>query len=212
MSFKQFFLLFLCLISMTSSLKGEQPDKKWSILILTMEKRQPVFEKIFQKLTKQIEENGLQDKVEILVFKDNGENTIGKKRNHLLQTSKGEYICYVDDDDDVEDNYISLIYNKLEQEKPDCVSLVGIITFNGQNPRTFIHSIKYDSYFEKDNVYYRPPNHLNPIKRDIAIQFKFPENSFGEDTDWAMQIARSGLLKKEAVVDTPYYFYLYVDK
>ena len=86
---------------------------------------------------------------------------------------------------------------------------MGIITIYGKNPRTFIHSIKYDSWFEKDNVYYRCPNHLNPIRRDIAIRCKFPEKNFQEDLDWSLQIAQSGLLKYEEEITKPYYFYLF---
>ena len=101
-----------------------------------------------------------------------------------------------------------MIYEKL-QKNPDCVSLKGIITFDGANPRIFIHSIKYDHYFEKDGIYYRPPNHLNTIKRSIAIQFQFPNENTFEDTNWAMQIARSKLLNVEEEILEPFYFYNY---
>ena len=67
------------------------------------------------------------------------------------------------------------------------------------------------SYFEQDGVYYRPPNHLNPMKREIAIQFKFPEQYHGEDLCWAMALAQSGLLKTEETITEPYYFYLCSD-
>ena len=187
---------------------GDRP-KTWSILIPTLEKRQELFQKIHKKLTKQIEENHLSDHIEILVACDKGEKAIGKKRNDLMHCSQSEYICFIDDDDDVHDRYIPLIYEKLIHEKPDCINLIGIITFDGKNPKKFIHSIQYRSYFEEKGIYYRPPNHLNPLKREIAIQFTFPSTSFGEDTDWAMQVCRSGLLKKESTIQEPFYFYLY---
>lgn len=151
----------------------------------------------------------MDDKVEVLYFMDNRENSIGFKRNALLRQSCGLYINYIDDDDDVHDHYIRMIYEKLKNN-PDCVSLKGIITFNRENPQIFIHSVQYKTYFQKDGIYYRPPNHLNTIKRSIASQFLFPNQSYSEDTDWAMQIVRSGLLKKEEVIEEPYYFYLYM--
>ena len=104
-----------------------------------------------------------------------------------------------------------MIYNAL-QTKPDCVSLVGVITLDGQNPKTFIHSLQYNSWFEENNVYYRCPNHLNPIKRSIAIQFPYPKKNIGEDWDWSMAVAQSGLLQTEAVIEEPYYFYQYITK
>lgn len=187
------------------------PAKVWSILICTLDERTEKFERIHTKLRKQIEANNLEDKIEILFFKDNRQHSIGFKRNQLLRDSQGEYVCSVDDDDDVHDQYISMIYEKLMQ-KPDCVSVAGIMTTNGENPTPFIHSIQYNQYATENGVYVRPPNHLNPIKRSIASQFSFPENNFGEDTAWAIQLAQSGLLKTEAKIDVPYYFYQYDGK
>lgn len=179
----------------------------WSILICTIDGREESFNRLCKTLTEQINALGLQDQVEVLACKDaRGEHTIGFKRNVLMQMSSGLYTQFADDDDEVSDDFIKTIHAKL-QNKPDCVSLVGIITTNGAHPKKFIHSIAYDKYFEENDVYYRPPNHLNPIKRSVAIQFAFPEKNFGEDTDWAMLIANSKLLKTEEVVDTPYYFY-----
>jgi hypothetical protein len=182
--------------------------KMWSILICTLENRAESFNHIYTKLQKQIAELGLQNQIEILYFKDNRENSVGFKRNWLLEQSCGKYVCYVDDDDDVSDDYIKTIYEKL-LKNPDCVNLQGIITFGGRDPRLFIHSIRYNTYFEKDNIYYRPPNHLNPIKRMYGCLFLFPEINRGEDTNWAMQIVQAELLKYEEEVDNPYYFYLY---
>lgn len=186
-------------------------SKDWSILICTLKEREEVFQNLYNKLQNQIHKYKLEDKVEVLYFLDDREHTVGFKRNALMDQAQGEYVNFLDDDDDVHNKYIKMIYRKLKH-KPDCVSLVGIITFDGKNPRSFIHSIQYDSYFEKDNIYYRPPNHLNTIKRSIASQFRFPEINYGEDSDWAMQVLRSGLIQNEAKIDVPYYFYKYVSK
>ena len=136
--------------------------------------------------------------------------TIGTKRNQLLAAAEGEYLCFIDDDDIVADDYIYLIVNALKRDHPDCCSLNGVITTDGQNAKIFTHSIKHTRYFEQDNVYYRPPNHLNVIKSEIAKCFKFPEINFGEDTDWAMQICNSGMLKKESTIEGILYYYKYI--
>lgn len=183
----------------------------WSILICTLNEREKSFSYIYSKLLQQIQNAGLENEVEVVYCKDNREHAVGFKRNQLMQASKGKYTNFVDDDDDVHEQYIPMIYGRLLQN-PDCVSLVGIYTVNGKNPQGFIHSIAYDRYFQKGNVYYRPPNHLNPMRRSIAIQFAFPEINQQEDTKWAMQIARSKLLQKEEVITEPYYFYLFTSK
>ncbi len=183
--------------------------KEWSILICTLDERLDQFSILYQKLQKQIHHYGLEDQIEILFFRDNRERSIGEKRNALLRQSRGKYINFIDDDDDVHDDYIKMLYDRIKK-KPDCVSLYGMITFDGNYPTPFFHSIAYDHYFEKPGAYYRPPNPINPIKRSIAAQFLFPHTSYTEDTDWAMQIARSKLLKKEESVFEPYYFYKYI--
>jgi glycosyltransferase involved in cell wall biosynthesis len=147
--------------------------------------------------------------VEILFQIDNGEITIGQKRNDLLSRARGEYLCFIDDDDRISSNYISLVLESIET-KPDCCSLIGLITTDGGNAKNFIHSIKYNNWYEENNIYYRPPNHLNCIKSQIAKQFKFPCISNGEDKDWSMQIAQSGLLKKEYEIKETIYFYDYL--
>lgn len=203
--------LFAALFTLCSSgiLIHAQETKLWSILICTLEERAQSFERIYSKLQNQIHEYHLEDEVEVLFFKDNREHSIGFKRNALLNQSQAEYISFVDDDDDVHDLYVPLIYRQL-LKKPDCVSLMGIMTTCGQNPEMFIHSINYnDKYCTKNNMHFRPPNHLNPVKRLLASQCAFPDSNFGKDYEWAMKIAAAGLLNNEATLLVPYYFYLY---
>lgn len=179
---------------------------KLSILIPTLIERRDKFNFIRNKIQGQITSLKLDKEIEIISFEDNRKYNVGYKRNWLLDQAKGVYSMFVDDDDDVSNNFIKLVYDALKTN-PDCVSLTGIITFNGHNPKRFVHSLKYKSYFESGGVYYRPPNHLNPIKTEIAKKFRFPELNFGEDTNWAMQVCKSGILKKEVEVSEPYYYY-----
>ena len=51
---------------------------------------------------------------------------------------------------------------------------------------------------------------IDAAKSEIAKQFKFPIKNFGEDTDWAMQICKSGLLKKEVEVNKIIYYYQFI--
>lgn len=190
---------------------NEKKDKVWSILICTLQEREELFQRLYNDLSQQIKTNHLEDQVEILFHKDNREISVGQKRNELMNRSNALYVNFVDDDDRVHPNYIAMIYEKLAKQ-PDCVSLVGEITINGKNPKKFIHSIKYDHYFETNEAYYRPPNHINTMKRSIASQFSYLPISYGEDLNWAMRVAKSGLLKVEEEINVPYYFYDYIEK
>jgi glycosyltransferase involved in cell wall biosynthesis len=151
----------------------------------------------------------INEHVEVLTHEDNGELDIGAKRNILLNRASGDYLCFIDDDDRISVDYVDQILNGIK-ENPDCCSLVGEITFNGKDPKMFVHSIDYNEYFEKNGVYYRPPNHLNAIRSDIAKKFVFPSLNHGEDTDWALQIRDANVLKKESKIQKTIYYYDYI--
>lgn len=154
--------------------------------------------------------------IEILIDPHPTDN-IGKKRTRLLDRAKGEYVCFIDDDDRVSLYYIPFIYEGI-LKGVDCCSLTGEITEDGKNPLLFEHSIKYKIYrtitdsLPGEIHYERYPNHLNCIKSSIAKQFKFPEKNHGEDTDWATQIFKSGLIKTEHYIPEIIYYYDYRSK
>ena len=176
-------------------------NKKLSILICSLASRADKLQRLMNVLQPQIN-----DSVELLVKTDNGEMPIGKKRNLLLEEASGAYIAFVDDDDLVSEDYVKKILEALESN-PDCCGIQGIITFQGQGPRMFIHSLKYKEWFEQNNIYYRCPNHLNPVKREIALQVKFPETNFGEDKDYSTRLFP--FLKEERFISGVVYHYLY---
>jgi hypothetical protein len=49
----------------------------------------------------------------------------------------------------------------------------------------------------RDEVFLRPPNHLNPMLTDVAKYISFGDIVRGEDFDWAIRLARSGFLTRE---------------
>jgi len=183
---------------------------KLSILILTIPERSEMLVKLIGELTRQIyHANCNPNDIEVLNNPYNGSK--GDKRNALMFKAKGDYVCFVDDDDEVSSDYIDQLLVGIDKGV-DCCSLKGIITFDNETPEIFEHSIKYKEYKTTDNdiMYERYPNHLNCIKSSIAKQFKFPEINFGEDTDWATQIFNSGLINTEHYIDKVLYHYKYV--
>lgn len=183
-----------------------------SILIPSLESRTDMLATLKADFFRQIIACNAIDDVEVLTEIDNGEMSIGTKRNILLSKASGKYLCFHDDDDAPASTYIEKIIKCISSDCDNC-SMTGVITWDGQNPELFEHSIKYKEYktnFTTSAIRYeRYPNHLNVIKSSIAKQFKFPEISHGEDTDWATQIFRSGLLKNETVINGVLYHYDY---
>lgn len=174
------------------------------ILIPTLESRKAVFDTLITKLQSQES-----PEVEIRTFVDNYEHTIGFKRNALLQSATADYTVFLDDDDDVSDNYVQLLVQAARSGK-DTMTLHGQMTIDGGPGKRFIHSLKYDSYFEANNIYYRFPNHLNLMKRELIKDFAFADKSYQEDYDWAVKVHNAGVLKTEYDIDEIYYFYKYV--
>lgn len=184
-----------------------------SILICTINGREPYLEGLKYNIARQMFRFNLKDKIdiEVLISKDQiGENTIGTKRNALLQSCNGDWACFIDDDDQIADDYLINAINILKTQNPDCINMIGWMTTNGMNGETFIHELKHTEYFTKDGVHYRPPNHLNIIRTSISKQFKFPSLNHGEDTAWAMDLCRSGLLKTEGRIENIVYYYQYI--
>lgn len=179
--------------------------KRLSILICSLNSRAQFLARLRAVLDPQIT-----DEVEVLVNTDDGQMSIGEKRNALLDAATGDYIAFVDDDDMVRTTYVKSILEAL-QTNPDCVGIEGVITFDGNpNGRLFIHSLQYRSWFEKDGIYYRNPNHLSPVKRELALKVKFPSKNHGEDHDYSRALLP--FLNTEVYIKGPIYHYDYREK
>lgn len=190
-----------------------------SVLIPTTSDREHFFADVMTELCRQVKQLSDLHKedywrhVEILKDPRGQEISIGEKRNDLLQAATGKYVAHVDSDDMVCETYLSDIFANLVND-PDCLSLRGIMTTDGNNPEIFEHSLKYNKWETVNGPikYLRFPNHLNVIRADIAKQFKFPEKNFGEDHAYSTELFNSGLLKKEIYVDKVLYYYKYRTK
>jgi len=174
-----------------------------SVLICSLKSRERTLKKLLTELNNQINSVSPAYSVEVLVAPDSGEMTIGRKRNKLVSRARGEYIAFVDDDDMISGNYIPLVMKALEK-KPDCVGIIGKITIQGAVAE-FRHSIQYQGWYTNGEVFYRTPNHLNPIKRTKAMLVPFSNSNFGEDQRYSQTIRR--YLKTECFIDEPIYIY-----
>lgn len=143
--------------------------------------------------------------VEILINSDAGTNTIGKKRNELLQSATGEYVVFIDDDDEIAHNYLSLIFKGINAG----VDHVGIaMMYMPDNARHQIVLCSKDyKWEEKNNIHYRSAQHVCPVRSEIAKQAIFPDTSFGEDKAYADQV--TPLIKTEHLITEPIYYYKY---
>jgi hypothetical protein len=184
-------------------------EKQLSILICTIPRRKHLLNRLLWILKKQ--EN---KQTEILTLSEENDMPIGNKRNRLLDMAKGEYVCFIDDDDTVSDDYVRKILKAIES-KPDCCSLDGLYTIDGKNPVLFKHSLDYKEWGSTiengEKVYLRYPNHLNAIKRELALKTRFDDTlSVGEDKDFSERLLP--LLKNESKINGILYHYLFLTR
>ncbi len=182
-------------------IKNDDHPKALSILICSVVERGLMLNKLLDVLS-----NQKTKEVEVLVEVDDREITTGEKRNKLLKRAKGEYVAFIDDDDTVSEDYIPKILKAIKS-KPDCCGIEGIVTAKAKNrKRKFVHSMRYKSWFEKDGVYFRCPNHISPIRRELALRVQFPHITVGEDKVFSLKL--QPLLEKEEYIEGPIYFYM----
>ena len=178
-----------------------------TITIASVSIRKDMLATLLAELNRQIIENGYEKDVEILVD-DNDKRFLGTKRKEMLSKAQGLFTCAIDDDDWISENYVSRIVEAIKKNPLiDNVGINGVITIDGENPKKWIISCHFEDWFEKENVYYRTPNHICPIRTELVRIAGFDDVAWGEDYPFSQRI--KPLLKSEVEVEEPLYFYQY---
>ena len=178
-------------------LKASCPSKKiplLSVLILSVPERLKTgLSSLMEELSRQC---AGRDDVEILALCDNKFHSIGTKRNKLHSLATGSFVCFVDDDDWIEPDYIASLTEALIAN-PDSDCVVFDVWVSGYHEtigkgrasgslcrygREFTHRDMADGTFE------RRPNHLMVFRTEIARSEPFEDISSAEDDRWAARL------------------------
>ena len=185
---------------------------KLSILICSLHSRKDKLKRLTDILQPQLKKfDGL---VEVIVAVDEKENSIGSKRNYLMiksdpyLDSKG-YLAFIDDDDTVADNYVELLLEAMQADT-DVIVFDALRYVDGTVDKAVKYGIEFGKDYHDSKFYYRIPNHLMCVKKELALQVPFKEINFGEDSDYAKRLLP--LLKTQARIDRILYSYLYNSK
>ena len=160
----------------------------FTIMILSIPSRiEKYLIPLYDKLLKQSE---LYKEVEILCLVDNKIMTIGEKRQALLNSARGKWVGFMDDDDDVSDDYVaSLVEAMKKHPEADVITfdqhcivngLTFTVNFSMKNPN--------ERYIRGMTKVLRPPFHICYWRSEIAKQAKFEDSSYGEDYAWCLQM------------------------
>lgn len=181
---------------------------KLSILIPSVVDRPQLLKRLLERLEPQ-----LNDQVEVVVFWNNYERQLGQLRQELLEDAKGEYICFIDDDDLVSEDYVSSILPKL-----DGVDYIGFMVDFYSNGalvgKPVIHSLSCSGWYDDATGFYRRVVHTNPVKKDLALLYanyadSDYKNSQPEDVMYARNMDRH--VRTENFIPKPLHIYMQTD-
>jgi len=181
-----------------------------SILIPTMKVRERLFQQVLAEVQRQIRETP-EIRVEVLWESDNGELTLGQKRNVLMDRCSGKYHCFIDDDDviarDFLKTFIPMIRTTIDY---DCASFVGAHYMKGKFNKLFHHSLEYPEWDERPDRFIRSVSPMNMIKTSIVREVRYADIRNTEDHEFSKRLMASGLLKTEFKInpDRPIYHYI----
>ncbi len=172
---------------------------KLSILILSIPSRFDIVRPLIEKLIVQI---GDREDVEILSLMDNKSLHIWEKRNELMRIARGTHMTWLDDDDDVAENYVDKLTQTI-QDNPE----VDVISFN---QKCFLNGVEANVFAKMGHPHedvlpdptgmryqdtLRPPYHWCCWRTSLATSEPF-RSSFSqgdkgqstEDIDWLRRL------------------------
>lgn len=151
-------------------------------------------------------------RVEILYLLDNKKRSVGAKRQALLDIANGDYVAYVDDDDEVAPEYCESILSAIEgsPEKPDVVTFDQVANIAGNLGQVRFGLGNPNDDFNPDAITLRNAWHVCAWRRELAQQFKFPDLMDGEDWAWAEQLC--AVAKTSAHINKVLHFYTFNPK
>lgn len=177
-----------------------------SILICSVEteERQSKLKKLIAELHRQISKNYAEEMVEIIVDTDNMIKSVGQKRNDLIQKAQGEFICFIDDDDFVTENYLSTILCHLNSGIDILLIAIQHIE-NGVNKPKIIPSLFIDNLNTGEAVLKTNHFHLCPHKKSIARNVLFEGVNFAEDMLYSHKMVKH--INSSYLINEPLYIY-----
>lgn len=156
-----------------------------SILTPTIPGREKQLEALIEKLAKQIGDLP----VEHLAFSDNRKRSIGCKRQSLVDIAKGQYIAFVDDDDDVSDDYVPSLLKAIESGA-DVITFRQRAIYNGLESEVHFGMNNQDGPFNPNGITLRAPWHVCAWNREKVDGCQFGYCNYGEDKIWCLQARR----------------------
>jgi hypothetical protein len=153
-----------------------------SILTPTIKNRSSQVIALHEKLAAQ----DIGNRIEHLWLGDNRTRSIGAKRQALVDIARGEYIAFVDDDDDILRGYVSSLLEAIKTGA-DVITFRQRAIYNGLESEVHFGVNNQDEQFNPGGITKRGPWHVCAWKRSVVAGCLFGESNYGEDLVWCLQ-------------------------
>jgi len=180
-----------------------------TIMLPTTVDRRYSFYRLLSDILTQVCDLEVHGKVEILIDEDEKQKSIGKKRQDLLERSKGEFVVGIDSDDEISRDYIFEIMRALKYNpQVDHVGFLENCWIDGQESKS-IFSIRHQKWDENADGYdhIRCANPKSVIRRTKALEVGFEDSRYGEDRLFSEKV--TPLLTSEVFIEKELYLYRY---
>jgi hypothetical protein len=124
--------------------------------------------------------------VEHLALCDNRARSIGGKRQALVDIARGKYVAFVDDDDDISDDYVASLLEGIKSGA-DVITFWQRAFYNDLGSMIHFGINHKDEPFNPGGITLRAPWHVCAWKREKIAGCLFAESNYGEDKIWCLQ-------------------------
>jgi hypothetical protein len=178
-----------------------------TVLIATLGQRRGLLGRLLFGLMPQVD--AAAGRVKVLAYWDNGETDLAVKRQALVEAAGTDYVCHVDDDDTVTNDYVESILGALESW-PDIVGLHMMVHRDGEPLKVAELSTKFTGWYEEPDRFCRDITHENPIRTSLARSVDFRDKATGdpEDAPWAAKLR--GRITSEVTIERVLYHYWWI--
>ena len=149
--------------------------------------------------------------VEVLALFDNRQRSLGHKRNALVGMARGRYLCHLDDDDWVYDDYVEELLTMIGRcQNPDVIMFDQQACLDGCEPFRVVTGMEFENEQGSSGIVQRKPWTWCCWRTDFVRWIPFEDDTRTEDYTWLQKVWP--LIGSHAKIEKVLHFYRYSKK
>jgi len=177
-------------------------DYDLSILMTSITERVDTACQLIKHIQKQIDDCEANEKVQLIISMDNRSVPLINKRNKAQKRARGKYLCHMDDDDWVSDNFIKVLLEhipKAYKRKADVICYKQLAKLNGGKRIIITPSLNGPYPMKIMGVHKDPESKSTTIEDHIANYSKIPWQWSCWRTELVRDVVRTQRLESGAL-------------